>query len=261
MLSEITPVVLTYNEAPNIGRALSMLAWARDIVVVDSLSDDETPAIAKSFPTVRFFQRPFDNHAAQWNYALRETGITTEWVLALDADYILSEALIAELRSVEPRPDTGGFETRFQYCIYGRPLRGSTYRPVVTLFRRAGARYEQDGHTQRVRPSGTIEKLQGLIRHDDRKSVAHWCAAQNRYMALEADKLCHTPARELPLQDRIRRAIVLAPPLMLFYCAFVKGNILDGRAGLYYVCQRTAAELLLSLHLLQRRLGGTPGER
>lgn len=261
MLNEITPIVLTYNEAPNIGRALAMLGWARDIVVVDSLSTDETPAIAKSFPAVRFFQRLFHSHASQWNYALTETGITTEWVLALDADYILSQELIAELQSLEPHQEVAGYETGFQYCIYGRPLRGSTYGPVVTLFRREGAHYEQDGHTQRVRPAGAIERLKGLIRHDDRKSVTHWCEAQNRYMALEADKLCRAKVGALPLQDRIRRGIVLAPALMFFYCAFVKGNILDGRAGLYYVCQRTTAELLLSLHLLQRRLGGTHDER
>jgi glycosyltransferase involved in cell wall biosynthesis len=257
MLSAITPVLLTYNEAPNIGRALSMLTWARDIVVVDSMSSDETGEIARSFPQVRFFLRQFDNHAAQWNYALTDTGITTEWVLALDADYILSQALVAELQTLQPAAHTSGFETGFQYCIYGRALRGSTYGPVVTLFRKAGAHYVQDGHTQRVRLPGAIEKLEGSIQHDDRKSVACWCEAQNRYMALEADKLCRTAPGALQIQDRIRRRIFLAPMLMLFYCAFVKGNILDGKAGLYYVCQRTAAELLLSLHLLQRRLGGT----
>src|SRR5436853_2457479 len=84
MLDSITPLILTYNEAANIGRTLEQLRWARDIVVVDSFSDDETVEIAGSFPHVRVFQRKFDNHGAQWNFGLSETGIATEWVLALD---------------------------------------------------------------------------------------------------------------------------------------------------------------------------------
>ena len=89
MLDQITPLILTYNEAPNIARALAGVSWAKDIVVVDSFSDDETVAIAKSFPQVRVFQRTFDNHRNQWEFGLKETGITTPWVLALDADYVV----------------------------------------------------------------------------------------------------------------------------------------------------------------------------
>ena len=53
MLERITPLILTYNEAPNIARAIGGLSWAREIVVVDSFSDDETIQIATSFPNVR----------------------------------------------------------------------------------------------------------------------------------------------------------------------------------------------------------------
>lgn len=254
MLEQITPVLLTYNEAPNIGRTLSLLDWAKDIVVVDSYSTDETLAILKRHPAVRVFQRPFDVHANQWNYALKETGIATEWVLALDADYVLSQALVDELARLEPPRDFAAFRTRFRYCIYGKALRGTAYTPVTTLYRHAQATYEQDGHTQRVRVSGEVGELRGVIYHDDRKSLAHWCAAQSRYMELEAEKLSALAWRDLDFYDRLRRALVIAPLFMPFYCAFVKGNILDGKAGLYYVMQRTLAELLLSLHLLQRRL-------
>jgi hypothetical protein len=73
-------------------------------------------------------------------------------------------------------------------------------------------------------------------------------------MALETQKLLSTPFRSLNAQDRLRRAIVLAPALMFFYTAFVKGNVLDGYPGLYYCLQRTVAESLLSLHLLERHL-------
>jgi len=55
MKEKFTALILSYNEAPNIGRTLEQLRWARDIVIVDSLSDDETIAIANSFPQVRVF--------------------------------------------------------------------------------------------------------------------------------------------------------------------------------------------------------------
>src|SRR5215204_1989322 len=100
MLEQITPVILTRNEAPNIGRTLEQLCWAGDIVVVDSFSDDGTLEIVSGFPQVRVSQRMFDSHAEQWNFALRETGISSEWVLALDADYMLTPAFVEELKGL-----------------------------------------------------------------------------------------------------------------------------------------------------------------
>jgi len=254
VLEEITPVLLTFNESPNIGRTLAMLTWAADIVVVDSFSTDDTLDIARSYKSVRVFQRAFDVHANQWNYAVKETGIATEWVLALDADYELSPDLVAELERLKPPEDIAAVRTHFRYRIYGKTLRGTAYTPVTTLFRHREACYEQDGHTQRVRVTGGLGELRGVIYHDDRKSLAHWCAAQSRYMELEAEKLSTLAPGALSFADRLRRKLVIAPLLMPFYCAFIKGNILDGKAGLYYVMQRTLAELLLSLHLLHRRL-------
>ena len=74
MLNHITPVLLTYNEEANIGRTLSHIAWAKDIVVVDSGSTDGTLAVLAKFPNVRVFNRRFDTHANQWRYAVEETG-------------------------------------------------------------------------------------------------------------------------------------------------------------------------------------------
>jgi glycosyltransferase involved in cell wall biosynthesis len=120
---KITPLVLSFNEAPNIGRTLKQLRWAQEIVVVDSFSDDATVAIAKSFPQVRVFQRKYDNHCAQWNFGLKETGISTEWVLALDADFVLSAELIDEIGSLELSSSARGYSAPFRYCIKGRTLR------------------------------------------------------------------------------------------------------------------------------------------
>src|SRR6185295_4953185 len=95
MLDQITPLVLTFNESPNIGRALERLTWAKEVVVVDSFSTDDTLALARGFPNVRVVQRAFDSFADQCNFGLEQ--IQTPWVLSLDADYILSQELVREL--------------------------------------------------------------------------------------------------------------------------------------------------------------------
>lgn len=249
MLDQITPLILTYNEAPNIGRALESLSWSRDIVVVDSFSDDETLKIAASFPQVRVFQRAFDCHRNQWEFGLKETGISTPWVLALDADYVVSECLMGELERLQPDAMTSGYRANFVYCIKGRKLRSGIYPPVTVLYRRNAASYIQDGHTQRVALEGTIESLQSPMRHDDRKSFKRWYASQARYTELEAQKLRAANPAELGLADRMRRWRFVVPPVMLVYCLIVRGGILDGWAGFYYAFQRAMAELMLSQRL------------
>jgi hypothetical protein len=74
-----------------------------------------------------------------------------------------------------------------------------------------------------------------------------------RYAALEADKLS-LASKEIGWKDWLRRNTFLAPPLTLLYCLFIRGLILDGRAGLFYSVQRVVAELALFLELTDRRL-------
>ena len=248
-MSQITPLILTYNEAPNIARALGRLSWARDIVVVDSFSDDGTIEMAKLFPQVRVFQRAFDSHRDQWEFGLKDTCISTPWVLALDADYFVSDELKAELESLKPDPQTVGYRANFVYCIKGRELRSGIYPPVTVLYRREAASYVQDGHTQRVALHGTIQTLRSPMFHDDRKSLRRWFRAQTRYTELEAQKLRAADPAALDLADRLRRWRVIVPPAMLVYCLVVRGGILDGWAGFYYAFQRAMAEVMLSHRL------------
>jgi glycosyltransferase involved in cell wall biosynthesis len=256
MLDQITPLVLTLDEEDNIGRVLERLSWAREVVVVDSGSRDATRALLARYANVRCVEHAFESHAAQWNFALAGTGIRTEWVLALDADYVLSEALIEELRATTPDPGVAGFRARFCYCVFGRALRGTLYPPGIVLYRRGSADYVQDGHTQRVRVRGRIATLRSALLHDDRKPVSRWLAAQVRYAQLEADLLCAKSWRDLGWPDRLRKLLVVMPPLAFVYCLTAKRGILDGWPGLYYAVQRGVAEALLALALIERKLHG-----
>lgn len=251
MLTDITPLILTYNEEENIARTLDKLIWANEVVVLDSDSTDKTHEICKRYPNVRLVIRKFDAHAIQWNFGIKETDIKTDWILALDADYVLSNEYINELALLRPEKDTFGYWSSFKYCIFGKPLSGSLYPSVITLFRRDVGEYIQDGHTQRLIPKGNIQKLNNHIYHDDRKSLSRWLISQDRYAKLECDHLTKSSWSSLRWQDRIRKLIIIAPLLVLFYCLFIRKGILDGRAGIFYALQRMIAETILSLKMIE----------
>ena len=249
MLSEITPLILTYNEAPNIARSLQKLTWANRIVIVDSYSTDETLEIVAGYPQVEVFQRKFDTHTSQWNFGLEK--VTTDWVLSLDADYVLSEELIKELTELSPPDDVDGYFVSFQYCVFGKPLRGTILPPRQMLFRRASSTYIDDSHTQLLSVEGKSSRLVESVLHDDRKTLSRWLWAQDRYMKIEANKIAKTSSSELSLGDKLRKQKVIAPFVVLVYCLILKGGILDGWRGWYYAFQRMFAELLLSLRLIE----------
>ncbi len=248
-----TALILTYNEEENIGSTLAALAWVPEVVIIDSGSTDRTLEIAQaSRSNVRIVSRAFDTHATQWNFGLEQ--VRTPWVLTLDADYQLSSELSSEMQNLDPAEDLAGYEAQFQYRVFGHPLRTSVYPPRVVLFRRDRGNYYDDGHTQRLRLSGPMGRLSGLIYHDDNKSLGQWLQSQDRYAKLEARHLLTTPLEQLSLADRFRRRIFFASPAMFFYLLFVRGLILDGWPGWFYVCQRTIAEFLLSMRLLIERI-------
>lgn len=254
MISAVTPLILTYNEEPNLRRGLEKLQWASEVVIVDSFSNDKTEQIARSFPNVRFVQRRFENHTAQWNFGLDQ--VDSDWVLSLDADYLLTDELVNEISQLPAAGSVSVYFARFRYCVAGRALRGSLYPPRAVLFKKSDCRYIQDGHTQVLEFNGRSSFLQGYVLHDDRKPLARWLDSQRAYARLEAEKLLSSNFENHSLVDRLRRWILPAAPAAFVYAFFVKRCLLDGWPGWFYALQRMYAELLLSLELLDRKLAG-----
>ncbi|MDJ0898544.1 MAG: glycosyltransferase family 2 protein [Xenococcus sp. MO_188.B8] len=252
MLKEVTPLILTYNEAPNIERTLKKLEWATKIIIIDSYSTDNTLELVKAYPQAQVFQKKFNTHAQQWNYGLEK--VETEWVLSLDADYVLTDELITEIQNISSYTSVDGFYITFKYCIFGKPLRASILPPRQALFRKKLATYIDDGHTQLLKVSGQNSYLVNFILHDDRKSLTHWLWAQDRYMILEAKKLTENSFNKLSLGDKIRKQIILAPGIIFLYCLIIKAGILDGWIGWYYALQRMLAEIILSIKLIELKI-------
>jgi glycosyltransferase involved in cell wall biosynthesis len=232
------------------------LSWASQILIVDSGSTDATLQIAAQCPHTRVVQRPFDDFASQCNFGL--SLIETPWVLSLDADYQISDEFRTEIAGLEPKEATAGFRAGFVYRIFGYSLRGALYPPRIVLYRRERASYRNEGHGHRVVIDGQVADLKYKIFHDDRKPLSRWFASQQSYARLEADYLLTASPSELRMPDRLRRTAWLAPFAAFFYVLVVRGCIFDGWPGWVYALQRTLAEIMIALEILDRRLRSRP---
>lgn len=254
MLADITPVVITYNEAPNLERTLRALTWARRVVILDSGSTDASKAIASEYPNVDWFERAFDDHAGQCNYALDQLVPDAPWALFMDADYIVTDALREQMVALQPSAETSGYSIPFRYCIDGHPLRGTLYPPRVCLFRPERGRYQQFGHMHWLELQGNTRNLDRVMLHDDRKSSENFVRRQRRYADLEARYLWSQPWATLNWRKRLRRLLFVAPWAAPAFALFGKGVIFDGLPGLKYAWERAQAESLIAFALLRQML-------
>jgi hypothetical protein len=137
--------------------------------------------------------------------------------------------------------------------LFGRPLRASLYPPHVVLFRRGRGRFEQCGHTQRLKLDGEIGRLRVKFDHDDRKPLWRWLEAQMRYARLEAEFVATRRGADLRMLDRLRRTGWLAPFVVLFHVLILKGLLFEGWRGWFYALQRMLFEILFCLAWIERR--------
>jgi glycosyltransferase involved in cell wall biosynthesis len=248
----VTALVITYNEQDNIARTLDSVAWADRILVVDSGSTDSTLAVVGAYPNATVKCRSFTTFAEQCNFGLSQ--VTTPWVLSMDADYVFPGGAEHDIRAAMAGKRAAAFAAEFFYAIYGKVVRGSILPPRTLLYRKDAARYVDDGHGHRVVIEGPVARLPFRVVHDDRKPLARWLASQATYAAQEADKLLAATPGNLSLPDRLRKLLVVAPPVVFLLVYVVRGGFLSGWRGLYYALQRFYAELLLCLYLIDRRL-------
>jgi glycosyltransferase involved in cell wall biosynthesis len=247
---DITPLILTYNEEPNIYRTLNALRWAGRVVVLDSGSNDKTEEIARSFENVSWQTRAFDNHKTQWEYGIHQTGIETEYVLSLDADYEVPAAFVEELaRDFMPGNWAGGL-TAFTYSFYGHPLSGSVYPAQFRVFKQSTVRVAQLGHTQVFEVDGPTYTFRTRLIHDDRKPLERWVSSQLAYQVLNEEILSSGGRR---WRDHLRR-MGLMPPIMALLAYFRAGGPLRGAAAARYAYERAVCESLLAIRVMNSRL-------
>jgi glycosyltransferase involved in cell wall biosynthesis len=188
-METLSVVVVTRNEAARIGRCLDSVAWADEVVVVDSESEDGTAALCRE-RGARVFVRPWPGYASQKNFGFDQA--TGDWILLLDADERVSEPLAAEIRGL-----LEGSAPRAVYLIPFKNYLGGfwlahgglypDYHP--RLFRRGQARYGAREIHEVLEHQGSAGKLQGAIEHLTYQDIATYLEKVNRYTTLEAEVL------------------------------------------------------------------------
>jgi glycosyltransferase involved in cell wall biosynthesis len=274
VVSNVTAIVLTYNEAQNIGQCLSSVGkWAHQTIVLDSYSTDETCTIARSYGCEVFYNR-FEGYAEQRSYALTSLPIKTEWILFLDADEWLTPALkveIDEILAKEPRVD--GFYLKRRLMWMGRWIRRGYYPVwILRLFRKYKASCPHRSVNEHIVVEGEIAYLQNDIIHEDHKGIGDWIAKHNKYAELEAQELVRQKTLTVGAQGEnlfgtqvqrtfwLRRHVwqylppLVRPFLYFSYRYFLRGGIFDGRAALvYHFMQALWFPMLVDLKYLEMK--------
>jgi hypothetical protein len=135
--------------------------------------------------------------------------------------------------------------------MLGKVLHGNIYPPRASLFDKTKHQYIDDGHTQKLNYRGEIYFVPGFILHDDRKPFERWVRNQIQYAKLEAEKLLS--GAPLERNDRLRLCLWIAPLAIPWFMFFGKGLWRDGIAGWAYILQRTAAEVLIALAIVEKK--------
>jgi len=221
-------------------------------VLLDSGSTDNTREIAARYANVKWFERTFDTHQQQWEHAIRETGITSEYVLALDADMEVPAGFVEELRDSFLTGDFAGGDVPFVYSYYGKQLSGSLYPNQIRVFRPQAVTVTQIDHTQHFAVAGPVYKFRNRVIHDDRKPLERWVASQLSYQVLN-DEAAAGNGQHRSFKYSLRRAGIM-PPLVGLIAYFRSGGPFGGAASARYAYERMVCESLLAIRLMNRRL-------
>lgn len=223
---KLSVIIITQNEAANIRACLESVAWADEIIVVDSGSTDDTVTIAREF-TQRVYEHDWPGFGVQKNRALGYA--VHEWVFSIDADERVTPELRAAIEAVlhnEKNACAGYRVSRLSsYC--GRFMRHSGWHPdhLVRLFRRDAAHFSDDLVHERLLVAGQIGQLDGELLHyafDNLEEVLH---KVNQYSSAGAAML-HQRGRSASLGGAVLRG------LWSFLRTYVlRGGFLDGREG------------------------------
>ncbi len=189
--SDVAVIILTYNESLHLARALRHItAFARQIFVIDSYSTDDTLDIARSFGA-QVLEHPFQNQARQFQWALDNAPISTQWVMRLDADEIIEPDLASEINARLPNlpPDVTGVYLNRKTIFQGRFIRHGGRYPLLLLriWRRGKARIEDrwmDEHIYLL--EGRSVTLSGGFADYNLNDLDYFTEKHNKYASREA---------------------------------------------------------------------------
>ncbi|MBE0638554.1 MAG: glycosyltransferase family 2 protein [Bacteroidales bacterium] len=238
-MPKLSAVIITFNEERNIGRCLESVSdIADEIVVVDSLSTDNTKQICESFG-VQFFQVAWKGYSGQKNYA--NALASNNWILSIDADEAISEELKESILGWKklPDPQFSSFNRLTNYC--GQWIRHCGWYPDTKLriFDKTKAVWKGEVHEDLIYDKSIqVSHLTGNLLHYSYYSVEEHIAQTNKFSTIGARQLVESGKKVSFLK-------VLINPLVKFIRKYVFNlGFLDGYNG-YVICRISALQTFL----------------
>jgi glycosyltransferase involved in cell wall biosynthesis len=223
---KLTVTVITRNESANLDAALSSVAWADEVVVVDSDSTDDTAAIARQY-TAHVETRPWPGYGAQKNHAASRAA--HDWIFSLDADERVTPALAAEIRSLlSTEPAHRGYRVPRISHYLGRWIRGTDWYPdyQLRLYDRRAAQWNgRRVHESVQLATGAPGQLSHPLQHYPYRDISDHLATIDRYTTLAAEQMA-ADARTPSIA-----AVAFHPPFAFVRNYLLRGGFRNGGAG------------------------------
>ena len=224
----LSAVIISKNAATQIGGCLASLAFADEILVVDSDSSDGTADLARA-AGARVIAKEWLGFGPQKQFAVEQA--KHDWVLCLDADERVSEALRASITAELAEPRATAYDMARCNRFMGHWLRHGEGYPdwSLRLFDRRHARWSNDPVHEKVLANARPARLSGDLLHDSAESLDSYLAKQNRYTTLQAEAM-HAAGKRAGVGQ------LLLSPLARFIKFYVfRLGFLDGLAGLAHI--------------------------
>lgn len=223
----ISAVIIAKNEEDKIRRCLdSLRSFAAEIVVVDSVSSDQTASICIE-AGCRVFRREFDGYGSQKQFAVDQA--VNDWVLSVDADEVLTPELQQELSimSADKKLPFDAYTIPFSMVYMGRLMKysGLGHEVHLRLFNRQKGRFTNTPVHEGIVSEGSQGKLRNRILHYSYRDIRHHLDKINIYTSQAAEGLANNGERYSPL------TVAFKFPMSFFTVYILKGGILDGYPG------------------------------
>lgn len=240
-MPKLSVIIPTFNEASYIEDALRSVRFADEIIVIDSNSTDSTVEIAMRY-TTKILKRKFDNFSNQKNHALQYA--TGDWILFIDADERVTQALEAEIKRTLENPLHTGYKIKFPHFYMNRFLyHHSDF--VLRLVKRDGVSFSGSVH-EKLHVAGSVGKLRNHMLHYTYKGLEHYIEKKEKYAWYQAEQLFEQGKKANWFH------LWFKPSYRFFRSYILKGGFMDGVPGLtvaavnaYGVFQRYAKLRLL----------------
>jgi glycosyltransferase involved in cell wall biosynthesis len=275
----ISVLIPTQNEERNIAACINHVTWANEIIVFDSFSNDQTLNIAHQLGA-KVVQRKFDNFSAHKNWALENIDFKNDWVLIVDADERITEALSIEIKALfQNTLKFNGYYIARQNWFGGKWIHHGGWYPdwQLRLLKRGYARYESRLVHEHVLLEGQAGFLKNPLIHYDDKGIERYFERHNHYSSMEsveifkiltsssnqspqlkASLFARGPGHRRFLKNLAYRYLPARPLFKFFWMYVIKLGFLDGRIGLRYCLLHTFYEYQVSLKLEELTNPGSP---